>query len=225
MIKLNGITKKYRTGQNELIALDHIEMDIPEGDFVAIMGPSGSGKTTLLNIIGCMDFATEGEYYFNGRGIHNLKSRERDIFRKNNIGFIFQNFALLKDYTVKENVEIPLRAKGLSRKNRNVMVREILEKLGISEYERSLPTDISGGQQQRVAIARALVSCPKVILADEPTGALDSVTGNDIMTLLLRINEEDDKTVLLVTHDEKIASRAKRIIRIEEGMIADTSEP
>ena len=151
--------------------------------------------------------------------VHSLKQNKRDEFRKNHIGFVFQNFALLKDYTVKENIEIPLRAKGYGKKKRDIMVKEILEKVGLSEYEKSLPTKISGGQQQRVAIARALVSGASVILAEEPTGALDSATGQEIMELLKEINRDSGKTILLVTHDEKIASQANHIIRLEDGKI------
>lgn len=219
MIKLTNITKKYKNGTNELVALNNVSLQIEDGDFIAIMGASGSGKTTLLNIVGCMDTATDGEYFYDDMPVHSLKQNKRDEFRKNHIGFVFQNFALLKDYTVKENIEIPLRAKGYGKKKRDIMVREILEKVGLSEYEKSLPTKISGGQQQRVAIARALVSGASVILADEPTGALDSATGQEIMELLKEINRDSGKTILLVTHDEKIASQANHIIRLEDGKI------
>ena len=221
MIELKNVTKKYVNGSSELVALNEINLKVQDGDFVAIMGASGSGKTTLLNIIGCMDVLTCGEYIFNDIPVHSLNQRKRDEFRKNHIGFIFQNFALLKDYTVKENIEIPLRAKGYGKKKRDIMVKEILEKVGLSEYEKSLPTKISGGQQQRVAIARALVSGASVILADEPTGALDSATGQEIMELLKEINRDSGKTILLVTHDEKIASQANYIIRLEDGKIVE----
>ena len=221
MIKLTNITKKYKNGTNELVALNNVSLQIEDGDFIAIMGASGSGKTTLLNIVGCMDIATDGEYFYGDMPVHSLKQNKRDEFRKNHIGFVFQNFALLKDYTVKENIEIPLRAKGYGKKKRDIMVKEILEKVGLSEYEKSLPTKISGGQQQRVAIARALVSGASVILADEPTGALDSATGQEIMELLKEINRDSGKTILLVTHDEKIASQANHIIRLEDGKIVE----
>ena len=221
MIKLTNITKKYKNGTNELVALNNVSLQIEDGDFIAIMGASGSGKTTLLNIVGCMDTATDGEYFYGDMPVHSLKQNKRDEFRKNHIGFVFQNFALLKDYTVKENIEIPLRAKGYGKKKRDIMVKEILEKVGLSEYEKSLPTKISGGQQQRVAIARELVSGASVILADEPTGALDSATGQEIMELLKEINRDSGKTILLVTHDEKIASQANHIIRLEDGKIVE----
>lgn len=219
MIKLKNIIKKYTNGSEELAALNGINIEIEKGDFVAIMGASGSGKTTLLNIVGCMDTATDGEYLFDDISVHNLTQSEKDEFRKNHIGFIFQNFALLKDYTVKENIEVPLRAKGIKKKERDSMTKEILKRVDLSEYEKSLPTKISGGQQQRVAIARALVSGASLILADEPTGALDSKTGQEIMNLLIKMNSEENKTILLVTHDEKIAAQAKRIIKLEDGKI------
>ena len=219
MIKLKNIIKKYTNGSEELVALNGINIEIEKGDFVAIMGASGSGKTTLLNIVGCMDTATDGEYLFDDISVHNLTQSEKDEFRKNHIGFIFQNFALLKDYTVKENIEVPLRAKGIKKKERDSMTKEILKRVDLSEYEKSLPTKISGGQQQRVAIARALVSGASLILADEPTGALDSKTGQEIMNLLIKMNSEENKTILLVTHDEKIAAQAKRIIKLEDGKI------
>jgi len=219
MIKLKNIIKKYTNGSEELVALNGINIEIEKGDFVAIMGASGSGKTTLLNIVGCMDTATDGEYLFDDISVHNLTQCEKDEFRKKNIGFIFQNFALLKDYTVKENIEVPLRAKGIKKKERDSMTKEILKRVDLSEYEKSLPTKISGGQQQRVAIARALVSGASLILADEPTGALDSKTGQEIMNLLIKMNNEENKTILLVTHDEKIAAQAKRIIKLEDGKI------
>ena len=219
MIKLKNIIKKYTNGSEELVALNGINIEIEIGDFVAIMGASGSGKTTLLNIVGCMDTATDGEYLFDDISVHNLTQSEKDEFRKNHIGFIFQNFALLKDYTVKKNIEVPLRAKGNKKKERDSMTKEILKRVDLSEYEKSLPTKISGGQQQRVAIARALVSGASLILADEPTGALDSKTGQEIMNLLIKMNSEENKTILLVTHDEKIAAQAKRIIKLEDGKI------
>ncbi|MCR5205578.1 MAG: ABC transporter ATP-binding protein [Lachnospiraceae bacterium] len=224
MIRLIDITKKYVNGSNELVALNRLNIQIEKGDFLAIMGASGSGKTTLLNILGCMDVATEGEYYFENIPIHTLKQNKKDEFRKNHIGFIFQNFALLKDYTVKENIEIPLRAKGYGKKKREALVREMLEKVGLAEYEKSLPNKISGGQQQRVAIARALVSGASIILADEPTGALDSSTGQDVIDLLKRINRDDGKTVILVTHDEKIASQANHIIMLKDGRIVSDGD-
>ena len=219
MIILKNIIKKYTNGSEELVALNGINIEIQKGYFVAIMGTSGSGKTTLLNIMGCMDTATDGEYLFNDISVHKLTQSEKDAFRKKYIGFVFQNFALLKDYTVKENIEVPLRAKGIKKKERDSMTKEILRRVDLCEYEKSLPTKISGGQQQRVAIARAIVSGASLILADEPTGALDSKTGQEIMNLLIKLNNEENKTIVLVTHDEKIAAQTKRIIKLEDGKI------
>lgn len=221
MIFLKNITKEYGNGSQTLIALNDINLSISDSDFIAIMGPSGSGKTTLLNIIGCMDNATLGEYFYNNQPIHKYSQRKKDLFRKENISFIFQNFALLKDYTVRENIEIPLRARNIRRKKRKEKVEEILKKVGMSECIDSLPSKLSGGQQQRVAIARALITETTLILADEPTGALDSKTGQEILDLLCELNEKYEKTIIIVTHDEKIASRAKRIIHINDGCISE----
>lgn len=221
MIRLVNIKKKYVGSNIDVNAVNGISLEIEDGEMVAIMGSSGSGKTTLLNIIGCMDTAPEGEYYYNERPVHTYKNKEADDFRRENIGFVFQNFALIKDYTVRENVDVPLRARNIKKKDRRRLTDEMLEKVGIYEYRDTTPTKISGGQQQRCAIARALVSGASVILADEPTGALDSKTGQEIMDLLKAINSEG-KTVIIVTHDEKIASQAQRIIRIEDGKVVYT---
>lgn len=218
MILLNEITKIYRNGDNEQLALKDINIEIQQGDLVAVMGASGSGKTTLLNILGCMDCATKGEYLFNNQMISDLSPGKADLFRREHIGFVFQNFALLKDYTLRENVELPLRAKNIPKKKRHELANDILERVGLADYIKSFPTKISGGQQQRCAIARALVTGVDVILADEPTGALDSKTGQEIINLLKEINNEG-KTVVIVTHDEKIALQTNRIIRLEDGRI------
>lgn len=220
MIKLLNVKKIYDNNSIPVSALNGISLEISDGDFVAIMGASGSGKTTLLNLIGGMDMVSAGEYYADELAIHSMNKNDIDSFRRDKIGFVFQNFALLRDYTVKENVEIPLRAKNVGKKDRNQMVSEILKKLGLSDYENSLPSSLSGGQQQRCAIARALVSGANIILADEPTGALDSVTGQEIMDLLKDINREG-RTVIVVTHDEKLASQMNRIIYIKDGMIEE----
>ena len=218
MIRLNTITKIYSNGESELKALNNICLEIKDGEAVAIMGASGSGKTTLLNIIGCMDKATSGEYYYDDLAIHTFNTAKSDDFRKKNIGFIFQNYALLSDYTIRENIEIPLRAAGYRKKDRERISDEMMEKVGILEYADTTPSKISGGQQQRAAIARALVSGASVILADEPTGALDSVTGQEIMDLLLELNKEG-KTIIIVTHDERIASQVGRIIMLKDGKV------
>ena len=220
MILLKGITKVFKNGDNDLFALKDINLEINGGDFVAVMGASGSGKTTLLNILGCMDCATEGEYIFDGQRVSDYSSFKSDMFRREHIGFVFQNFALLKDYTLRENVEIPLRARNVSKKKRNALSDEILTRVGLGEYIKSFPTKISGGQQQRCAIARALVTGADLILADEPTGALDSKTGQEIIDLLKEINNEG-KTVIIVTHDEKIALQTQKVIRLSDGRIIE----
>lgn len=217
MIRLINIKKTYN--KNNMPALQEVTLTIKKGEVVAIMGTSGSGKTTLLNIIGCMDTMDEGEYFYDEEEIHSLRGRKLDEFRKKNIGFVFQQFALLKDYTVLENVELPLRAMKMNKKKRKEIVMEWLKKVGMEQYADKLPPKLSGGQQQRCAIARALVSGAPVILADEPTGALDSKTGQEIIDLLLKLKSMG-KTVILVTHDEKIANQTERIIRLEDGRIA-----
>ena len=218
MIQLKNITKVYKNGDNDLFALKGINMDIKKGDFIAVMGASGSGKTTLLNILGCMDSATEGEYIFDEQVVSGYSRLKADLFRREHIGFVFQNFALLKDYTLRENVEIPLRAKNIPKKKRNALSDDILNRVGLGDYIKSFPTKISGGQQQRCAIARALVTGADLILADEPTGALDSKTGQEIINLLKEINNEG-KTVIIVTHDEKIALQTQKVIRLADGRI------
>ena len=221
MIQLKKITKIYKNGVEDLYALKDINIMIEKGDFIAIMGASGSGKTTLLNILGGMDKASAGEYLYEGENISSLKPNKVDLFRRKHIGFIFQNFALLKDYTLRENVEIPLRAKNLSKKKRTKISDDMLIRVGLKDYIKSYPTKISGGQQQRCAIARALVSGADMILADEPTGALDSKTGQEIIDLLKEINNEG-KTIIIVTHDEKIANQAQKILILKDGMIQET---
>ncbi|MBQ6025710.1 MAG: ABC transporter ATP-binding protein [Lachnospiraceae bacterium] len=223
MIRLDKITKVYSNGESELKALNNICLEIKDGEAVAVMGASGSGKTTLLNIIGCMDKASSGEYYYDDMAVHAFNAAKSDDFRKKHIGFVFQNYALLNDYTVRENVEIPLRAAGYKKKDRERISNEMMEKVGILGYADSTPSKISGGQQQRAAIARALVSGASVILADEPTGALDSVTGQEIMNLLLELNKEG-KTIIFVTHDERIAVQVGRIIRLKDGRIINENQ-
>lgn len=218
MIQLKNISKVYKNGNNDLYALKGINLDIRKGDFISVMGSSGSGKTTLLNILGCMDNATEGEYIYDEQVVSGFSRIKADLFRREHIGFVFQNFALLKDYTLRENVEIPLRAKNLPKKKRNALSDDILNRIGLGEYIKSFPTKISGGQQQRCAIARALVTGADLILADEPTGALDSQTGQEIIDLFKAINNEG-KTVIIVTHDEKIALQTNKIIRLTDGRI------
>lgn len=218
MITLNNIKKIYSIGENKTVAVNGISMTIEQGEFVSIMGASGSGKSTLLNVIGCMDTLSQGEYFYNDVPVHSLKGSRLHKFRKNHVSFVFQNFALMNHYTVYENVELPLLVKNVPRKERKKIVTEYLEILGISDLARKLPIHISGGQQQRCAIGRALSSGNDLILADEPTGALDKKNGIDIMDIFEKINKEG-KTVIVVTHDDKVASRTNRIIQVEDGKI------
>ena len=220
MISLSHIQKVYHTGDVEFHALNDISLEIKEGEFLAIMGSSGSGKSTLLHILGCMDSPTGGEYRFEDTLVSDLKPAQLDTFRKKKMGYVFQQFALMKQYTVFENVEIPLIADNVPKKKRKELVNEALEKMKILDLADKLPTQISGGQQQRVAIARALLSGGKVLLADEPTGALDKKTGTDIMNVIKELNE-DGMTIIMVTHDERIAAYADRVVRIEDGYIVE----
>lgn len=216
MITLKNITKDYGKEDACTHALRGINLDIEKGDFLGIVGSSGSGKSTLLHILGGMDLATSGEYLFQGENVASFSERKLHEFRKQNISFVFQNFALMNRYTVYENVEMPLRARY--KKNRKAQVMEQLEKMGIAHLKDKMPSQLSGGQQQRCAIARALVSDTPVLLADEPTGALDQRTGNDIMNYFEEINDTG-KTVILITHDLAIANRCKRIVGIEDGLL------
>ncbi len=218
MIELKEAVKIYKGTGFETKALDNINLKIEEGDFVAIMGTSGSGKSTMLNILGCMDVVTDGEYILDDVNISKLSSGKLNNIRKEKISFIFQNFALMKEYTVYENVEMALIARNVSKRKRKDIVNKTLKKLGIEDIKYKRPGNISGGQQQRVAIARALVSDCKYLLADEPTGALDKNTSIELMELLKKINESG-RTIILVTHDENVANYAKRIIKIEDGKI------
>lgn len=218
MIQLKDITKIYDTGGVKTPALNGISLDINDGEYISIMGTSGSGKSTLLNILGGMDKLTTGEYFYNDIAVHSLKGNELHNFRKHNVSFIFQEFALMKHYTVFENVEIPLIAVGLSKRCRKEIVMKNLEAMGIADLAKKLPANISGGQQQRCAIARALASDKNVILADEPTGALDKKTGSEIMETLGNVNKMG-KTLVVITHDENIAGMSDRILHIEDGKL------
>lgn len=223
MIRTKNLTKIYKGETYETRALNNVNLTIEDGEFIAVMGPSGSGKSTLLNILGCMDTLTDGEYYLDGQEIHNLKLKELHKIRKEKISFVFQHFALMNNYSVYENVEMPLLAKNVNRFQRKKIVHEKLKLLGIDDLADKLPTQISGGQQQRTAIARALVSDNNIILADEPTGALDRKTGDELMKVLMEINASG-KTIIIVTHDENVASRTKRIIKILDGEIVGDEE-
>lgn len=216
MIELQNINKIYGKGESATVALTNVNLKIEQGEFWAIMGPSGSGKSTLLNILGCMDVPTSGNYLLKGKNLGKSTPNQLSQIRNQTVSFIFQQFALLNDYNVYDNIELPLLCQKLSQRERKERVRYYMKRLGIENLARKKPTQISGGQQQRVAIARALVTKADIILADEPTGALDQKTGQELMSLLCEINEEG-KTILLVTHDEKVASVTKRQIRIQDG--------
>lgn len=218
MIRLQNIGKIYKKSGIETVALRDVTLEIDRGEMLAIMGTSGSGKSTLLNIIGGMDSPTSGTYMFNDIEVSALKSSGLHEFRKEHVGFIFQNFELMPQYTVYENVEMPLLVRGVKDKKKRVM--DVLEKVGLAEMHNKKAAQLSGGQQQRCAIARAIAMETDLILADEPTGALDSKTSGEIMDLLESIHDEDH-TILIVTHDERVAARAERIIRIEDGVIVE----
>lgn len=220
MIELKDVCKTYKYGKEETKALDNINLTIKDGEFVAVIGNSGSGKSTLLNVIGCMDLMDSGSYILNGQEISGIKINKLHKARKESISFVFQNFALLNHYTVFENVEVPLLAKKVRKSERKRIVKEKLELMGIYDLKSKLPTKISGGQQQRCAIARALASDNNIILADEPTGALDSKTGEEIMNVLKQLNGMG-KTVIIVTHNMDIAKQTDRILEMEDGRIRD----
>ncbi len=218
MIELKHIAKEYRNDAIVTPALADIDLKIEAGEFVAVMGASGSGKTTLLNMIGCMDIPTAGTYLFDGMDLSRQKEKRLSSIRGRKIAFVFQHFALIDDYTVFENVEVPLMKQGISKSERKKKVLSAMKTVGISELARKKPGHISGGQKQRVAIARAIACGADAILADEPTGALDSKTGKEIMQIFSELNAAG-KTVILITHDRQIASYAKRLITIQDGRI------
>lgn len=219
MIKLTDVTKIYDKDNAENIALKAVNLTVQDGELLAVMGTSGSGKTTLLNMIGCMDKITKGQYMYDDIEVNKLKQHDLDKFRKAHISFVFQHFALMNDYSVFENVEIPLLCKKINRNRRKKIVMDCLERMGISDLAKKYPTKISGGQKQRCAIARAIASGNDVILADEPTGALDKATGNEIMNIFKSLNEQG-KTIIIVTHDIEIANQCNQIISIEDGVLS-----
>ena len=218
MLKVTEIKKSFLTEEVETIALNGVSFEVKEGEFVAIMGPSGCGKSTLLNILGLLDNPTEGSYKLLDKEVGKLKEKDRTMFRKGNIGFVFQSFNLIDELSVEENVELPLIYMGVKHSERKERVKKMLERMSISHRTRHFPQQLSGGQQQRVAIARALVSNPKLILADEPTGNLDSKNGQDVMTLLKELNDEGT-TIIMVTHSQHDASYASRVICMLDGKI------
>ncbi|MBD5129329.1 MAG: ABC transporter ATP-binding protein [Ruminococcaceae bacterium] len=218
MIKLKNISKRYTIGDVVTNALNDVSLDVADGEFAAVMGASGSGKSTLLNIIGCMDAPTDGDYFLDGRNVLKLSSGELSAIRNGKITFVFQNFALMEKYTAYENIELPLINRRLPLSQRRSRVKEAAARLGIEAQLRKLPKQMSGGQQQRVALARALASGADVILADEPTGALDKKTGIELMEIFKELNN-GGKTVIIVTHDPAVAEYADRIITISDGRI------
>ena len=218
MIKLNKLSKVYRTDEIESTALNEVSFEINEGEFVSIMGPSGCGKSTLLNILGMLDKPESGSYQFLENEVAQLKEKERSDVRKKNIGFIFQNFNLIDELTVFENIELPLLYNKVNSSERKKRVNELIEKIGISHRASHYPQQLSGGQQQRVAVARALITKPPLILADEPTGNLDSSHGNEVMELMCELNEAGT-TIIMVTHSAHDASYSNRIINLLDGQI------
>ncbi|KAB8152017.1 ATP-binding cassette domain-containing protein [Kordia sp. TARA_039_SRF] len=222
MIQIKELHKSYRMGSNSLHVLKGINLDIKEGEFVSIMGSSGSGKSTLLNIIGMLDEADKGSYVLDNVPIKNLSEKKAAIYRNKFLGFIFQSFNLINYKDAAENVALPLYYQGISRKIRKEKALYYLEKVGLADWAHHLPSELSGGQKQRVAIARALASEPKVLLADEPTGALDTKTSYEVMNFLQGINDEG-KTILVVTHEEDIANMTKRIVMLKDGVIEKDS--
>ena len=222
LITLSGVRKIYSIGSVEVAALAGVDLEIAEAEFVAITGPSGSGKSTLMNIIGCLDVPTDGEYRLQGQEVGSLGENGLADVRSKQIGFVFQTYNLLPRLTAQENVSLPLVYAGLS--NRNDRAMEALEKVGLSDRANHLPTELSGGQQQRVGIARALVTQPSILLADEPTGNLDSQSTEDIMSLLISLNRETNLTLIIVTHEPDIASMARRTVRIVDGKIDDDTD-
>ena len=218
MIELRNVKKTYNSDGVRVGALRGIDLKIEAGEYLTVMGQSGSGKSTLLHILGTMDKLSEGQYFYNDTEVSALSKKEADEFRKNHIGFVFQNYALMKYYTVYENIEVPLLAKGISKKERRRIIEQNMEAVGIADLRKKLPVHISGGQMQRCAIARALAADNDILLADEPTGALDRKTGEEIMDVFDKIRSSE-RTIILVSHDEKIAARTERIVRIEDGRI------
>jgi putative ABC transport system ATP-binding protein len=217
MIELKDVSKIYRAERIETVALDKIQLEIEEGEMVSIMGPSGCGKSTLLNLIGLLDDPTEGTVTIDGRPVAGLGDKELADLRNRYVGFVFQSFHLIPDLSVADNVEIPLLYRKLSRKERRRRAVRALERVGLSSRVDHFPTQLSGGQQQRVAIARAVVAEPRIVLADEPTGNLDSHMGDEIMSILEGLNREEKTTIVMVTHDEEKAKQTQRIVRIFDG--------
>ncbi len=220
LIKVEDMCKVYNPGENEVRALDHVNLEIQRGEFVAIIGHSGSGKSTLMNMLGCLDVPTSGSYYLNGKDVSVMKDNQLSEIRNQEIGFIFQGFNLIANLTALENVELPLIYRGIGRSQRHKIAKEALIRVGLEKRMDHKPSEMSGGQQQRVAIARAIAAEPPVILADEPTGNLDSASTGEIMDILKGLHKMG-RSVILITHDNEIADQAKRVVRILDGRIVE----
>ena len=220
MIKVENLSKSFRTEEVETIALNGVSFEVKDGEFVAIMGPSGCGKSTLLNILGLLDNPTGGKYWLDGNEVSALKEKDRTDVRKGQIGFVFQSFNLIDELNVEENIELPLTYLNIPAKERKQRVQEIMKRMAISHRAKHFPHQLSGGQQQRVAIARAVVFGPKIILADEPTGNLDSKNGIEVMKLLTEIHREGT-TIVMVTHSDRDASMAQRVIKLFDGKVVE----
>ena len=218
LVEVRDMCKIYNPGENEVRALDHVSLTIYQGEFVGIIGHSGSGKSTLMNMLGCLDVPTSGSYFLNGKDVSHMSDDELSDIRNVEIGFIFQGFNLIPNLTAQENVELPLIYRGVGKKEREALARESLEMVGLARRMDHKPSEMSGGQQQRVAIARAIAAKPPVILADEPTGNLDSRSTQEIMNILKDLHK-DGRTVILITHDDEIAAQVRRVIRIKDGKV------
>ncbi len=223
LIELRAITKTYGSGQTAFQALGGVDLQIAPGEFVAVMGPSGSGKSTAMNLLGCLDTPTSGEYLFRGVHVEQLDRNQRALLRRQCLGFVFQGFNLLARTSAQENVELPLLYRGEPAEVRHAAARAALAKVGLDGWETHTPAELSGGQQQRVAIARAIVTSPLVLLADEPTGNLDSKRSHEIMELLVRLNSEQGITIIMVTHEPDMAQYARRIVHFVDGLVASDS--
>jgi putative ABC transport system ATP-binding protein len=223
LLELRGVTKVYGQGDTAFAALRGVDMKVNAGEFVAIMGPSGSGKSTAMNLLGLLDTPTDGEYWFKGVAVHNLSRDERALLRRQYFGFVFQGFHLLARTSAQENVELPLVYRGMPAAERKAAARKALADVGLAGWEHRTPAELSGGQQQRVAIARAMVTQPQVLLADEPTGNLDSQRSHEIMELIQQLNRTQGITVLMVTHENDIAAYAQRTVRFVDGLIAEAA--
>jgi putative ABC transport system ATP-binding protein len=218
IIKTENLKRSFQVGSEKVEALKGIDLSVEKGEFLSIMGPSGSGKTTLMNIIGCLDTPTSGSYYLNNQLVNDLADDDLALIRNKEIGFVFQSFHLLAKNSALNNVLLPLKYAGVKQDEANVLAKSVLDKVGLSDRINHAPSELSGGQQQRVAIARALVNKPSIVFADEPTGNLDSQTGDDVMELFKELNSQG-QTIILITHEEDIAMQSKRIINIKDGLI------